>query len=138
MGVEAEPGQEQEQVVQWTAEFEAMGSTKGETVCNITMSGATICDVAGITRARAGASLSDSHVPVKRTMHDMANTPIASGHQLPAPIPPLDPAMKALLAGHQISKGKPLELMDRPPTPSSSSSSTSEELDSDEREPKAK
>ena len=76
VGVEAEQAQEQEQEqdVQWTVDFEATGSTTGETVRNITMSGATIGDVASRTRARAGASQSDSNVPVKLTMHETAKT----------------------------------------------------------------
>ena len=51
VGAEAEPAQEQEQEqdVQWTTEFEATGSTTGETVSTITMSGAMIGDVAGRT-----------------------------------------------------------------------------------------
>ena len=109
VGAEAEPVQEheQDQEVQWTTEFEATGSTTGETVSNIRMSGATICDVAGRTRARAGASLSDSHVPVKRSMYETAKTSTSSGDPIPAPTPTLGTAIKALQAGHQISKGKP-------------------------------
>ena len=60
------------------------------------------------------------------------------GNPLPAPTPSLGPATKALQAGLQVSRGKSLELMDRPPTPSTSSGSVSEDLDSDEREPEAK
>ena len=45
----AEPAKEQD--FQSTAEFEPTASTTGETVSNITMSGAPICDVAGRTKA---------------------------------------------------------------------------------------
>ena len=139
VGAEAGPAQEQEQEqdLQWTAELEATGSTRGDTGGNNPLSKATRDDVACKTPAK-GTSQIDSHIASKRIMQETANIPISSAHSLPAPTPPLCAATGSLQAGRRVSQGKPLDLMKPTPSRPSSTNSTSEELYSDEREPKAK
>ena len=84
LGADAEPAQDQqhEQDFHWTAELEATGSTRVDTVSNISISKATIEDVARRTRATAGASQCGSHARPKGTLHERYPSSLFEGSSI--------------------------------------------------------